>query len=46
MRGEYDFSQSTSNPYAKDLLKQITIRVDGPTIEYFKELSDKLGIPI
>jgi len=45
MRDEYDFSQSAKNPYAEDLLSQITIGVDGPTIEYFKGLSDKVGIP-
>ena len=41
MRKEYDFSKAKRNPYAKRLKKQITIRLDGPTIDYFK---DKLPI--
>ena len=32
MRKEYDFSKAKKNPYAKRLKKQITIRVDEPTI--------------
>ena len=45
MRKEYDFSKARKNPYAKRLKKQITIRLDEPTIGYFKDLSDELGIP-
>jgi uncharacterized protein (DUF4415 family) len=45
MRDRYDFSDSVPNPYAKKLKKQITIRLDQDVIEYFKELSDKNGIP-
>ena len=45
MRKEYDFSKAKKNPYAKRLKKQITIRVDEPTIGYFKDLSEELGIP-
>ncbi len=45
MRKEYDFSKARRNPYAKRLKKQITIRLDGPTIEYFKKLADDTGIP-
>ena len=45
MRKEYDFSKAKKNPYAKRLKKQITIRVDEPTIGYFKDLSGELGIP-
>lgn len=45
MRKEYDFSRARRNPYAKRLKKQITIRLDGPTIDYFKSLSDETGIP-
>ena len=45
MRKEYDFSKSVKNPYAKKLKKQITIRLDEDTIEYFKELSAETGIP-
>ena len=45
MREHYDFSSSVPNPYAKKLKKQITIRLDKDVIDYFKELSDKNGIP-
>ncbi|MBT0585974.1 BrnA antitoxin family protein [Alteromonas sp. SM 2104] len=45
MRKNYDFSDSVSNPYAKKLKKQITIRLDPDVISYFKKLSDKNGIP-
>ena len=45
MRDEYDFSKATKNPYAKKIKKQITINIDGDTIEYFKSQSIKTGIP-
>lgn len=45
MRKEYDFSKARKNPYAKRLKKQITIRLDEPTVGYFKDLSNELGIP-
>lgn len=45
MRDEYDFSESTPNPFAKRLKKQITIRLDQDVIEYFKALSEDNGIP-
>ncbi len=45
MRDEYDFSNSVPNPYIKYLKRQVTIRLDIPTIEYFKELSDDVGMP-
>jgi len=45
MRKEYDFSKSKKNPYAKELKKQITIRIDEETIRYFKNLSADNGIP-
>jgi uncharacterized protein (DUF4415 family) len=45
MRKEYDFSKARKNPYAKLLKKQITIRIDKQTIDYFKELSAETGIP-
>ncbi len=45
MRKEYDFSDSTKNPYLRKLKKQISIRLDVDAIEYFKELSIKTGIP-
>jgi predicted DNA binding CopG/RHH family protein len=45
MRKEYDFSKARRNPYAKRLKKQITIRLDQPTIEYFKGVAEASGIP-
>ena len=45
MRKSYDFSKGKRNPYARRLKKQVTIRLDTPTLEYFKSLSDELGIP-
>ena len=45
MRKTYDFSQSKQNPYARALKRQITIRLDGDTIEYFKRLAGETGLP-
>ena len=45
MKKSYDFSKAKKNPYAKRLKKQITIRIDSPTLEYFRDLADELGIP-
>jgi len=45
MRKEYDFSKGKRNPYAKALKKQITIRLDEPTIAYFQRLSQEIGMP-
>ena len=45
MLNEYDFSNAKKNPYSKSLKKQITINIDGSTIEYFRELADKHGMP-
>ena len=45
MKKEYDFSKSTKNPYAKKLKRQISIRIENDTVEYFKELASKTGIP-
>lgn len=45
MRKEYDFSKSRKNPYVKLLKKQITIRIEEETIDYFKRLAAESGIP-
>lgn len=45
MRKEYDFSAARKNPYAAQLKKQITIRLDEDSITYFKAISDDVGIP-
>ena len=46
MKSEYDLSEMNSikNPYAKQLKKQITIRINPEAIDYFKNLSSSLGI--
>ncbi len=45
MKREYDFSKGKRNPYAKRLKKQVTIRLDEVTIDYFKKLSEETGVP-
>jgi predicted DNA binding CopG/RHH family protein len=45
MRKEYDFSKARRNPYATRLKKQVTIRLDQQTIEYFNDLAAETGIP-
>ena len=42
---EFDFSKAVKNPYAKELKKQMTIKVSPSVIEYFKEESARTGIP-
>ena len=47
MQDHYDFKnmKGEKNPYIKLLKKPITIRLDSPTIDYFKALSDEVGMP-
>ena len=45
MKKEYDFSNSVKNPYIKKLKRQISIRIENDTIEYFKQLAQQTGIP-
>jgi uncharacterized protein (DUF4415 family) len=45
MKKEYNFSNARKNPYASQLKKQITIRLDEDAITYFKDISDQVGIP-
>jgi len=45
MKKDYDFSKGVKNPYAKRLKRQLTIRLDHDTIEYFRKMADELGIP-
>lgn len=47
MRAHYDFSkmQGRPNPYAKMLKQAVTIRLDCDTVEYFKAMSEKTGLP-
>ena len=45
MRKEYDFTAAKKNPYAAQLKKQITIRLDEESIDYFKSISQDVGVP-
>ena len=45
MRTRYDFSRSLKNPHVRKAKRQITIRLDADTIEYFKGLAAQTGIP-
>lgn len=45
MRSEYDFPKSRKNPYASQLKRQITIRLDTSVVSYFKELAAEWGMP-
>jgi uncharacterized protein (DUF4415 family) len=45
MREHYDFTNSSPNLYAQKLKKQITIRLDEDTVEYFKGMAEEKGIP-
>jgi uncharacterized protein (DUF4415 family) len=44
MRAEYDFTKAKENLYLKKLRKQISIRIDVDTIDYFKKQSIETGI--
>ena len=45
MKKHYDFSNGIRNPFAKRLKKQLTIRLDTETIDYFQGLSRELSLP-
>ena len=42
---EFNFDKAVPNPYAKELKKQMTIKVSPSVIDYFKEEALKTGIP-
>ena len=42
---EFDFSKAIKNPYARELKKQITIKITPAVIDYFKEEATETGIP-
>ena len=44
VKDNHDFSNGIKNPYTKKLKKQITIRIDADTIDYFKEQASDVGI--
>lgn len=47
MKKEYGFSKMEGRkyPYAKKLKRQITIRLGGDVLEFFKDLAKETGIP-
>jgi len=47
MKSEYDFSKMKKrrNPYAIRLKKPVTIRLGQDVVEYFKSMSDEVGVP-
>jgi len=45
MRARYDFTESVKNPYLRKTKRQVTIRLDADTIDYFKGLAAQSGIP-
>ena len=47
MRDHYDFGRMKGqrNPYISRLKQPITIRLDRPTVAYFKALAAELGMP-
>jgi len=44
LRKEYDFTKGQLNPYIKKLRKQISIRIDIDTINFFKKQAEVTGI--
>lgn len=47
MRAHYDFTKMKAkrNPYVRLLKQSVTIRLDKETVEYFKSLAVKTGVP-
>ena len=45
MKKTYDFSKSVRNPYLRQPKRQLTIRLDEATIDYFQSLAQESGIP-
>jgi predicted DNA binding CopG/RHH family protein len=45
MRKSYDFSNARRNPYAREIKRQITIRIEEATLAYFKKLARATSIP-
>jgi uncharacterized protein (DUF4415 family) len=47
MKKDYDLSKMKSrrNPYAKQLKKQVSLRIRPDVIEYFKDMAEEVGVP-
>ncbi len=48
MRDEYDIEKLNprKNPYAEDLNESMMILIEEDNYDYFRELSDSIGIPL
>lgn len=44
MRASYDFEDGRPNPYAAAMKRQVTMRIDAPTLDYFKRMADETGV--
>lgn len=47
MRAHYDFAKmkGRKNPYARRLKQSVTIRLDRHSVEYFRNLAARTGLP-
>ena len=47
MRDNYNIEELNPrpNPYAKQLKKQVTIKIKCETVDYFKNQAEEMGIP-
>jgi uncharacterized protein (DUF4415 family) len=45
MRDEHDLSRARKNPYATQLKKSITIRLDEDSVGCFKAIFEEIGTP-
>jgi hypothetical protein len=45
MKDHYDFSQSITNRYFKDLQESVTLQLKEDVLNYFTQLSEETGIP-
>ncbi len=46
MRAEYDFATARRAPYARQLTKAVTLRLDEATFDYFTSMATALDMPI
>ncbi|MEQ1664814.1 MAG: antitoxin [Bdellovibrionales bacterium] len=44
MKKEYDFSKGKRGAYNARFKSQVTIKIDTPTIKYFKNLANETGV--
>ncbi len=45
MKDSYDLSKSVKNPYLRKPKRQMTLRLDEDTIDYFRSTAEQIGIP-